>query len=315
MSAQRIASLLASGTEILYGLGLGDRVVAISHECDFPVEVTSKPRVTRTRVDDSASSGDIDQQVRSMMADGAALYELDIERLAKLRPDLIVTQAQCDVCALSYDDVVQAVGSHQVLSDTDVVALNPTTLEGIWADILRVAQAAGASAQGETFVGGLRRRVRAVESATGALIDTQRPRVVCLEWVDPIIPAGNWMPELVALAGGSCGLAQPDEHSSVNDWQQVVAFDPQIIVVMPCGFDLSRSLIEARTLTALPGWADIEAVASRNVFVVDGNAYFNRSGPRLVDSLEILAAMFHPQRFPLPAHIPPPAWQRLDLCG
>ncbi|MFQ5490777.1 MAG: cobalamin-binding protein [Phycisphaerae bacterium] len=315
MSAPRIASLLASGTEILYALGLGDRVVAVSHECDYPAEVGQKPRVTRCHVDATANAGEIDRQVRAMVSKGMPLYELDVEGLARLKPDLMVTQAQCEVCAISYDDVLRAVAEHEGLKAARVVALNPTTLEAIWADILRVGEASGASVQAEAVVGGLRRRVRVVEDSTGGLDDGERPRVVCLEWVDPLMPAGNWIPELIELAGGKCQFSAPGRHSDVIEWSRVVAFDPQIIVVMPCGFDLSRSLEEARSLTSLPRWADLTAAKTRQVYVVDGNAYFNRSGPRVVDSLEILAAIFHPDRFSLPPHIPGPTWQRLDLCG
>ncbi len=303
MSACRIASLLASGTEILYALGLGDRVVAVSHECDYPAEAARKPRVTRTLVDAAGTSRQIDEQVRGMSAGGAALYEIDAARLAALRPDLIVTQAQCDVCAVRYADVVCAVETMPELRSTQVVALNPQTYGDIFDDVLRVGQAAGCAAAAERFVATLKGRVEAVRDRANGVIGTdavRRPRVVGLEWLDPIMVAGNWMPEMIALAGGVCRLTEAGRHSPYVPWPTVVAEDPDVIVVMPCGFDLERTLDEAALLPRLPGWHDLAAVRAGRVYAVDGNAYFNRSGPRMVDSLEILAHLIHPKVFPPP---------------
>lgn len=291
MTSKRIASLLASSTEILYGLGLGDCVVAVSHECDFPDEVRSKPRVTRTRVQAEASSRNIDEQVKAACAAGEALYQIDVAKLVELRPDLIVTQAQCDVCAVRYADVVSAVRDNAALSGTQIVSLNPMTLEGVFEDIVRVASAAGVNDGGVHYVASLRRRVDAVALRTKNVAAHKRPRVACIEWIDPPMLGGNWMPELIELAGGRCDLVQAGRHSTFANWDEVAAFDPEVIVVMPCGFGLKRTLAEAPTLRTFPGWENISAVRGGRVFAVDGNAYFNRSGPRLVDSLEILAAL------------------------
>lgn len=297
MKRERIASLLASATEILYGLGLGDKVVAISHECDFPPEAASKPRVTGTRIAADASSVEIDRQVAQRVAAGEPIYYVDAEVLASVRPDLIVTQVQCAVCAVSPEDVRRALQGHDVLKNTAVVTLNATTLDEIFEDILRVGEAAGCSAEAQAYVTGLRKRVEVVRANAVSAAATHRPRVVCVEWIDPVMVAANWMPELIELAGGQCGLTSAGAQSGYTDWDDVVAFDPEVMVVMPCGFDLTRTLEEARELRKLGKWSKLTAVRTGRVYAVDGNAYFNRSGPRIVDSLEILAALIHPTVF------------------
>ena len=300
MAPQRIASLLSSGTEMLYGLGLGDRVVAVSHECDYPPDVADKPRVTGTHVNDAASSADIDRQVRAMAEQQQPLYQIDVPRLAELRPQLIVTQAQCDVCAVRYADVIQAVETEPQLQGARVVALNPQHYRDIFADIRSVAVAAGCPEAGERYAGELEGRVTAVEAGTEALLPTDRPRVAAVEWIDPVMIAGNWMPEMIRLAGGTPGITQAGAHSPYVPWEQVVQFDPQVLLVAPCGFDLPRTIAEAGPLFQLPGWSDLAAVRAGRVFAADGNAYFNRSGPRMVESLELLAHLVHPALFPPP---------------
>jgi iron complex transport system substrate-binding protein len=285
---------------MLYALGLGDRVVAVSHECDYPAEVAAKPRVTRTLVNAAASSGEIDEQVRSMSAGGAALYDIDVPALAALRPDLIVTQAQCDVCAVRYADVVQAVETRPELRDTRVVALNPHTFEDIFGDIRHVGEAAGCPDAAQRLIAALQARVAAVRTKAAGLPPSGRPRVIGLEWLDPIMVAGNWMPEMIDLAGGICRLTEAGRHSPSVPWQMILDEDPQVLIVMPCGFDLERTLREAAMLPRRPGWSGMSAVRSGRVYAVDGNAYFNRSGPRMVNSLEILASLVHPELFPAP---------------
>lgn len=308
----RIASLLASSTEMLYGLGLGDRVVAISHECDFPAEATTKPRVTTTNVAATASSGEIDQQVQTLLQAGAPLYEIDVERLAELRPDLIVTQAQCDVCAVRYEDVVRAVETHPQLYGARIVSLNPMTLDDIFADILRVGEAAGVVPAASRYVAELRARVEAICAKTAALSASERPRTAFIEWIEPLMLAANWTPELIAMAGGTNLLTKAGVHSSWIDWPAVAALDPEVIVVGPCGFDLPRTLDEAVALPKLAGWSELSAVRTGRVYAVDGNAYFNRSGPRMVESLEIVAHVIHPGLFP-PPQLPDcePPWRRI----
>ena len=298
---QRIASLLPSGTEMLYGLGMGDRVVAVSHECDYPPQAAGKPRVTAACVLTEGGSRQIDDDVRRRMASRAPLYELDVMKLAELAPDLIVTQAQCDVCAIRYEDVVQAVASQPALRNTQVLALNPMSLGEILADILRVGQATGSEDQARQYLAELKGRVEAVRAATAGVLPDERPRVACIEWIDPLMLAGNWMPELIEIAGGECGLTRPGHHSPYVEWDRLLAFDPEVIVLMPCGFDLARTTAEAPSLKDCPGWYRIAATGHQRAWAVDGNAYFNRSGPRIVDSLELLAHLVHPELVPPPA--------------
>lgn len=297
----RIVSLLSSATEMLYALGLGEQVVAVSHECDWPPDAAGKPRATFSRVDSTAASGAIDEQVRQMLAQGQPLYGVDAALLARLRPELIVTQAQCDVCAVRYADVVDLVARTPELAPTRVVALNPMSLDDVLGDIGRIAEAAGVTERGAVYVASLRCRIEAVADQTQRLTVAQRPRTALIEWTEPLMLSGNWMPELLELAGGVCPLTAARRHSEYVDWQRLAEFDPQAIVVAPCGFDLARSIEEARTLPARPEWSRMAAVRSGRVYVVDGNAYFNRSGPRLVDSLEMLAHLLHPQVIGRPA--------------
>ena len=308
---QRIVSLISSATEILYLLGLGDRVVGVSHECDYPPLVARKPRLTRSLVASAASSHAIDDQVRSLAADQSALYAIDVDRLASLRPDLIITQAQCDVCAVRYEDVVAAVRDTPALQGTPVLALNPSRLADVLDDIVRIGQATAANGPAREAVAMLTVRIEQVRSQTRGLSSTGRPRVACLEWIDPPMLAANWTPELVAMAGGEPGLVVAGQHSGYADWNEIAKYDPQIVVIMPCGFDLERAIVEARVLPGVPQWSTLSAVREERVFAVDGNAYFNRSGPRLVDSLEILAHLFHPDLFEPPLAEPQRTWRRL----
>jgi iron complex transport system substrate-binding protein len=300
-SALRIASLLSSATEMLFGLGLGDRVVAVSHECDFPAAAAAKPRVTFSCIDAAANSLAIDRQVRALVERGEPLYGVDADLLESLTPDLIVTQAQCDVCAVRYEDVLRAVGESTILRGRPVLPLNPMSLADVLADIGRVASAAGVPDAGLNYTDQLSERVAAVRRRSEQISPGQWPRVACIEWIDPPFLAANWMPELIGWAGGDDGgLSRPGEHSTVARWDDLLAFDPQVIVVMPCGFDLPRCIAEIGQLTTLPGWNDLAAVRAGRVYAADGNAYFNRSGPRLVESLEILAHLFHPGLHPPP---------------
>ena len=302
---QRIISLLSSATEILFGIGAGGRVVGIGHECDWPVEATDRPRVTRSWIDSTQPSGQIDREVRQRLAAGLPLYEVDAETLARLAPDLVVTQAQCDVCAVRYDDVVNLVKHTPGLRDTRIVALAPSTLEDIFMDVLRVGEATQAQAAAEEFVSHLRGRVAFVKDrAAGA----PRPRTVCIEWIEPLMLAANWTPTLIEIAGGMPGLVTANAHSGYADWQAVMAYDPEVLIISPCGFDLARSRTEANSLPSLPGWDDCTAVRAGRVYIIDGNAYLNRSGPRIVDSLEIVAHAVHPELFAPPLH---GGWERM----
>lgn len=294
MTRLRIASLLSSATEMLYGLGLGERVVGVSHECDWPPEAAGKPRCTRTAIDSSASCRQIDEQVHELLAAGSSLYSIDAELLATLRPDLIVTQAQCDVCAVRLADVLELVAVGGPLAGVSVVSLNPRSLGDVLCDVGRIAEAAGAEKAGRDYVARLQARIDAVGLRTASLPAEERPRVACLEWLDPLMIAANWMPELIELAGGRQSLTQAGQHSTTTAWERVFEFDPQVVLVMPCGLSLSRSLEEALRLADTPGWRDLAAVRAGRVYAVDANALFNRAGPRLVDSLELLAGLLQP---------------------
>lgn len=294
MSAKRIASLLASGTEIVCSLGLDDRLVAISHECDHPPHITDRPRVTMTTVNADACSGDIDRQVRRHSAQQTSIYRIDVDKLAALNPDLIVTQAHCEVCAVSDRELSLAARRVPSLLKARAVSLRAATLNGIFADIEGVGDAAGASAAALHLNSSLRARVAAVQQCVSHIPMDQRPRVACVEWLDPVMIAANWIPELIELAGGISGLTRTGRRSSYTDWNSVLAYDPQVIVIMPCGFDLARTLKEWSVLCKLPGWNRLAAVRGGRVYTVDGNAYFNRSGPRMIDSLELLARLIHP---------------------
>lgn len=282
----RIISLLPAATEMVCGIGLRGSLVGVSHECNWPPGLEGLPRLTRSRIDSSADSGAIDAQVKQLTASGEALYEVDAELLASLRPDLIVTQAHCDVCAVSLASVEGVVAARPELRATRVLALNPQSLDDVFADIERIGATAGQGRGAAEYAGALRGRGEAVRAK--ARVNEWRPRVVVIEWVEPLMAAGNWTPELVELAGGEYGLATAGTPSPYATWHEIVAFAPDVLVIAPCGFDLARSEIEAERLTKLPGWHELPAVAQNHAFIIDGDAYLNRPGPRLVESLELL---------------------------
>jgi iron complex transport system substrate-binding protein len=289
----RIASLLASGTELVCALGLGDRLVARSHECDFPAWVKRLPAVSRPTFDVGGSSAEIDARVRERLRAGAPLYQIDDGLLASLAPDVIVTQTHCEVCAVTPADMAH--GARATLQRRPVVALETGTIDGILTGFESVAAVLGAADAGQALVAGIRARLAALAERTRAL---PHPTVACLEWIDPLFAMGNWGPELVALAGGSCALGVAGAHSTTLPWQALRAADPDVIVVAPCGFGLERALAEMPALVAHPDWAALAAVRAGRVYVADGNLYFNRSGPLLFDTPEILAEMLHPAAFP-----------------
>lgn len=314
MTLPRIVSLLSSATEAICALGLEHSLLAVSHECDFPPLIADKPRATVSHVDSSRTSDEIDREVKHRLNAGLPLYGLNEDLIRNLAPDLIVTQAQCDVCAIGHEDVLRLVASMPELSRTSVLALSPATLEDILQDVLRVGSAAGVPLRAHEYVSSLRQRIQHVSSVTQALDPASLPRVVCIEWTSPLMTAGNWTPELLELAGGQGGLASKGEHSRYVSWQQIIDFDPQVLLVAPCGFDLQRSQRESLILPALPHWNAVSAVQSGRAFVLDGNALLNRSGPRIVDSIELLAHLLHPSHASLAAdHLAEGiAWSRLN---
>jgi iron complex transport system substrate-binding protein len=289
----RICSFLPSATEIAFALGLGDDIVGVTHECDYPPAARTKPVVVNSAIDPNRiDSGEIDQKVREHLRSKASLYTIDSRRLQEARPDIILTQALCNVCALDYNDVVAASQTLEV--EPKIIALNPHALADVFADVRLVGFATGKSAEAASLVFMLQEKVAEIARKTSA---SQRPRVACIEWLDPIFSAGHWIPEMIELAGGRNGLAQPGQPSQRIDWRNVLEFRPEILVLMPCGFDVARTLRESGPLIRNPGWDEVPAVKSGRVFAVNGSAHFSRSGPRLIEGLEILAHIIHPEIF------------------
>jgi iron complex transport system substrate-binding protein len=290
--------------------------VAVSHECDFPPAAARLPKATRSIVDSSATSGQIDAAVQALAQSGAALYEVNMRLIVSLQPDLIVTQAQCDVCAVRLQDVLDLVSGNPALAGTQVLALNPSSLADILADIERLGAAAGAAESARTYADALADRIERVKRAIAAVSASQRPRVVCLEWLDPLMTAGHWTPELIALAGGESGLAIAGERSAYVEPAAVERYDPEVLIVAPCGFDLPRIVREAQSLLGQAFWGRVAACRSGKIFAIDGSAYLNRGGPRIIDSLEILAHLLHPDFVPATpiAAAGSAPWQRLLLA-
>lgn len=286
----RIASLLASATEMVCALGLEDQLVAISHECDYPPEVMDRPRVSRPRFDPAGmTSGAIDAAVRQAMARHGAVYQLDEERLRALRPDLILTQAVCDVCAVPASLAEQA--SCALGNGARVVSLDAHTVADIFECMRVVATVAGVPGRAERLVTSLQERLARVRRARD---DDALPRVLAIEWLDPPFIPGHWVPEMIELAGGRCLAGHPGQRSRSASWDELAALDPDVLVVMPCGFGLARSRTEAASHAAELRRVAPRAIERAQAFVVDGSAYFNRSGPRVVDGVEILASLFRP---------------------
>jgi len=295
-------SLLPSATELVCALGLEAALVGISHECDFPPGIAGLPRVTRTRIAHDASSHDIDRQVREELAGAQALYSLDLDLLRELAPDLIVTQSLCDVCAVGADEVDAALcrlpGAPRLFN------LQPERLGDILGCVRELGAVAGASAAAEVLLANMEARIAAVRERSARLPDTARPRVALVEWLDPWFDAGHWNPELVELAGGLPVCGRQGEPSTTLAWSTLRELDPDVLFIACCGFDVARTLADLPIVRALPGWAELQCVRNGRVHVTDGNAYFNRPGPRIVDSLEILAHALHPALHPLPRGLP-----------
>jgi iron complex transport system substrate-binding protein len=270
----RIVSQLPSATEIVFALGLGDKLVGVTHECDYPPEAIALPRVTSTALSPEAySSRDIDDGINRLLEDGQSIYHLDVELLESLQPDLILTQELCDVCAVAYAEVNRAAAA--VSSRPRVVSLEPNTLDEVLASILHVGSLTGTDEVAERYVGTLRNRLARVAAVRPA----RARRVYCMEWLDPPMRAGHWIPEMVALAGGEESFGAPGQPSTKCTWQDIEGYAPEVIVLMPCGYDLARTLEEAAAMR----------FPASEVWAVDGSAYFSRPGPRLVDGVEILA--------------------------
>jgi iron complex transport system substrate-binding protein len=285
----RIASLVPSATELLFALGLGDRVVAVTHECDHPPGVEQLPHLTRSVIPEGLPAAEIDAAVRARTARGESLYELDEETLGELEVDLIVTQAVCEVCAVSFDDVSAVAG--RLPTRPRVVSLDPSTLGEVLADVPRLADAAGAHEAGELLARDAADRIAAVERAVDG---AGRPRVAALEWLDPLYVGGHWVPQMIELAGGEDVLGLPGERSRTAEWAELEAAAPELVVSMPCGLYAEQAAAETVR------FRDRLAVLGARVVAVDAAAYFSRPGPRLVDGIELLGHVLHPERVPAP---------------
>jgi iron complex transport system substrate-binding protein len=290
----RIVSLLPSATEMICVLGLEDRLVGVTHECDYPPAVLRLPKVTHTLVPKEATSREIDRLVREQVKTTRALYQLNLPLLKDLQPDLIVTQSLCDVCAVAQDDVQAAL--LQLPASPRVINLEPQYLSDVFAAMRQIAVAAGVSA--ESVIQSLTARVDAVTARSATL--TNRPRVALLEWLDPPFSCGHWSPELVRLAGGIEGLGQEGRPSRTLRWDEVLSWQPAVVFVACCGLNVEQTLQDLSLVQAISAWQELSAVRSGRVYVTDGSQYFSRPGPRLIDSLEMLAHVLHPSVHPLP---------------
>lgn len=290
----RIVSLIASATEIVCALGMEEHLVGRSHECDYPASITELPVCTEPKFDVEGDSRQIDQRVKSILQNATSVYRVHAELLRKLQPDFIITQTQCEVCAVSEKDV-QAAMCEWLDQTPVIVSLEPNKLADVWDDIARVAAALDIAERGRRLVGDLKASMRDIKEKAAKL--TSKPAVACLEWTEPLMAGGNWMPELVEMAGGHNLFGRAGKHSPTMNWADLMEENPDIIVSLPCGYDLQRTRMETTKLADRPGWAELKAVQSGRVYVTDGNQYFNRPGPRLVESLEILAEIIHPEDF------------------
>lgn len=290
----RIVSLIASSTEIVHALGFGDQMVGRSHECDFPTQVTELPVCTGPKFQIDGSSYEIDQRVKAILQESLSVYHVDAEKLNELQPTHIITQAQCEVCAVSLKDVEEA-ACQIISSQPQIISLQPDSLKDIFDDIRRIAKGLGVVPVGEMMVEQLRGRMETVAARARAL--PTKPRIALVEWIEPMMAGGNWMPELIEMAGGINLFGEAGKHSPWMNWEDLVAADPDVIVVSPCGFDIKRTMEEMHLISDRKEYAGLKAVKAGKVYVADGNQYFNRPGPRVLESLEMLAEMLHPEEF------------------
>jgi iron complex transport system substrate-binding protein len=301
----RICSLLPSATEILYALGLGDSVVGVTHECDFPPAAAKKPALIRPRVDPKAAAAEIDRQVSELGARGESIYAVDAELLRSLAPDLIITQDLCHVCAASPEDLATALT--RLPKKPRVLALTPHSLHDVWDDVRKIGEATQRRREAQALSITLEQKVAAIEA--NAAQAKMRPRVLCIEWLDPYYVGGHWVPEMVAKAGGQDVLGRVGEASFRVSAEEIATTGAEIIIVMPCGFGVERAAAEYRAARLPEGWGDLPAVREGRVYAIDANSYSARPGPRLADGVAILAHLFHPSLFP--AQLPEGSFRKL----
>ena len=296
----RICSFLPSGTEIVYALGMGDSLYAVSHECDYPAEALAKPKIVRSRFDaDKLSSQEIDRLVTEMYQRGERIYEVDEGVLREAAPDLVLTQELCDVCAVSYEDVRHA--ASRLAYPPNVVSLDPASIGNMLEDIEMVGDLCGVPDAATAFIAELNERIETVRSRASAAASA--PRVACIEWLEPPIVAGHWIPQMVELAGGADALAKPGAPSRRITMEELAASEPDVLVLMPCGMNEVRACEEFEALDNLAEWRKLPAVTNGRAYFVDSGSYFSRSGPRLVDGLEQMAYMAHPDKFEKPTAV------------
>ncbi|HLR25833.1 MAG TPA: cobalamin-binding protein [Fodinibius sp.] len=289
----RIVSLLPSITEIVAALNKGDQLVGRSHECNFPEEVAKLPACTEAKFQTDGTAYQIDQRVKALLQEGLSVYRVNEEQLRRLKPDIILTQDHCQVCAASLSEVQQSV-AESLGEDVKVVSVSPTDLSSVVTSIRTIAEAINAEKEAERLMSSMKQALGDIQKHSSPL---RRPDVLCLEWLDPLMSAGNWMPELVQLAGGNPLAAAAGKHSPKLEWKRIQRLNPDIITITPCGYRIEDTLDELSALTGRSGWNNLHAVQNHQVFIMDGDHYFNRPGPRLTDSTRILAEIIHPSRF------------------
>ncbi|HKK44090.1 MAG TPA: cobalamin-binding protein [Balneolaceae bacterium] len=300
-----IVSLLPGTTEIVCALGKSDELVGRSHECDFPADVRALPICTEPKFKTDGISYEIDQRVKALLQEGLSVYRVDENKLADLEPDVIITQDHCEACAASTKDVKKAVRS-QLGDDVTIISVSPSDLSSVVNSIRTIARAIDAEEDAEKLTGRMKSQLQAIQQKVEKL---RRPKILGIEWMNPLMSAGNWVPELMLLAGGRPLGAQPGEHSPTLAWNSIRELNPDIITIMPCGYSIDKTLQEIEQLTSRDGWDRLRAVQNKQVFVLDGNHYFNRPGPRLVDSTRILGEILHPSVFR--KEEPHPGWINL----
>ena len=294
MPDQRIISLLPAATEIVCALGLEHQLVGRSHECDYPAGISNLPVCSSAKFLPGSDSNEIDRQVKEILSESLSIYTIDRDLIKNLAPDVIITQAQCEVCAVSLNDV-ELVLKDLLEKECRVISLQPNGLEDVYMDIQNLADQLGVGKAGAELLELSEERINIIRHKLKFI--AEKPTVACIEWLSPLMIAGNWTPEIIQIGGGIPVLTEAGKHSSYLDFHDIIDVDPDIILVMPCGFSIQRTLQEISLLLDAPGWANLRAVKTQRVYIADGNQYFNRSGPRMTDSIEIMAEIINPKQF------------------
>ena len=294
MPDRKIVSLLPAATEIICALGLEHQLVGRSHECDYPASISNLPVCSSAKFLPGSDSAEIDRQVKEILSESLSIYTIDRDLIKSLAPDVIITQAQCEVCAVSLKDVELAL-SDLLDKECQIISLQPNGLDDVYRDIRMIADQLGVEKAGDELLELSEERINIIRHKLKFI--TEKPQVACIEWLSPLMIAGNWTPEIIEIGGGLPILTEAGKHSSYIDFQDIITADPDIILIMPCGFSIQRTLQEIGLLLDTPGWTDLKAIRTQRVYIADGNQYFNRSGPRITDSIEIMAEIINPKQF------------------